>query len=513
MFKSAKTPPRITLNILLLGLIIILFLLHVYYVYKDSEGWIVDDAYISFRYAENFADGKGLVFNDNEKVEGYTNFLWVVLLAFFYKIGFYTPDIAVILGIFFSVCAIIYLYKLSHSFFIEGNLKILSLIAPALLASSNSFALWSFGGLANPLLMCLLVAGYYYLMGKNNIIAGSLLISLAALTRPEGMLFVGFTFIYLCFKEKQRTKNLFIFSGIALILIGGHMAFRLFYYGYPLPNTFYNKVGFQVVQLERGWKYLWGFITTYALFLPIIIFSVYVPDKRTEIMLFFSLTVFYLLYGIYTGGDPLPAYRLILPITPFVFLLLQLFFSYLVSGSLIQNKPVWLVLLLTIVFFGSCMFFLARESFEITWQGKVLYSGKVRKHYKGDKVARDGAKIGLFFEEFAEPGKTIAVNTAGSIPYFAKKQHFIDMLGLTDNHIAHREMKNFGKGFVGHEKNDGIYVLARKPDYFVFGFSGNTNFIFPGDHVISKQADFKNQYIKKWATFEGHSFSYYKRIK
>ncbi|EMM79312.1 hypothetical protein LEP1GSC037_0026 [Leptospira interrogans str. 2006001854] len=36
--------------------------------------WISDDAFISLRYAKNFADGKGLVFNEGEFVEGYTNF-------------------------------------------------------------------------------------------------------------------------------------------------------------------------------------------------------------------------------------------------------------------------------------------------------------------------------------------------------------------------------------------------------------------------------------------------------
>jgi arabinofuranosyltransferase len=501
------------LNLILLAGIIILFLFHAYYIYNDSNGWMVDDAYISFRYAENFADGKGLVFNENEKVEGYTNFLWVVLLAFFYKIGFYTPDIAVVLGIFFSVCTIIYLYKLSHSFYIQGNLKILSLIAPALLAASNNVALWSFGGLSYPLFMCLSLAGFYYLTGKYNSIAGAVLLSLTALTRPEGMLFAAFSFLYLCFKEKRISKKVLIFTAICGLLVGGHIAFRLWYYGYPLPNTFYNKVGFQFVQLERGWNYLLGYITTYALFLPLIIFVVYVPFKRPEVMLFFFLTLFYLLYIVYTGGDPLPAYRLLLPVIPLIYLLIQLFFSYLMYGPLHHGKSVGFVLSLTLIFFAFCFFNVGRETFVITWEGKELFSGKVRKHYCGDNVARDGAKIGLYFEEYAEPGKTIAVNTAGSIPYFAKKHMFIDMLGLTDNHIAHREMENFGKGYVGHEKNDGLYVLSRKPDYFVFGFSGNTNFIFPGDHVIARQSEFKTGYEKKWGTYDGHHFTYYKRRK
>ena len=45
----------------------------------------------------------------------------------------------------------------------------------------------------------------------------------------------------------------------------------------------------------------------------------------------------------------------------------------------------------------------------------------------------------------------------------------IDMMGLTDGHIAHREMPNMGKGWAGHEKHDGQYILSRKPTYLLLG--------------------------------------------
>ena len=44
--------------------------------------WLSDDAFISFRYAHNVVDGHGLVFNSGEYVEGYTNLLWTLLMAF-----------------------------------------------------------------------------------------------------------------------------------------------------------------------------------------------------------------------------------------------------------------------------------------------------------------------------------------------------------------------------------------------------------------------------------------------
>ena len=46
--------------------------------------WFVcDDAFISFRYARNWVEGHGLRYNlgDHTPVEGYSNFLWVVVSA------------------------------------------------------------------------------------------------------------------------------------------------------------------------------------------------------------------------------------------------------------------------------------------------------------------------------------------------------------------------------------------------------------------------------------------------
>lgn len=50
----------------------------------------VDDAYISYRFAQNLVAGHGLVFNPGERVEGYTNPLTVLLAALL--LGFCRPD-------------------------------------------------------------------------------------------------------------------------------------------------------------------------------------------------------------------------------------------------------------------------------------------------------------------------------------------------------------------------------------------------------------------------------------
>jgi len=66
-----KTHFKFILLLLLLGLAFMAW----------SNRFIQDDAFISFRYADNFVQGNGLVWNPGEKVEGYTNFLWTILIS------------------------------------------------------------------------------------------------------------------------------------------------------------------------------------------------------------------------------------------------------------------------------------------------------------------------------------------------------------------------------------------------------------------------------------------------
>jgi len=58
----------------------------------------IDDAYITLRYSRNLMLGNGPVFNMGEHVEGYSNFIWMVVLALLGKLGISMP-IAMKLGV------------------------------------------------------------------------------------------------------------------------------------------------------------------------------------------------------------------------------------------------------------------------------------------------------------------------------------------------------------------------------------------------------------------------------
>ena len=76
--------------------------------------FLQDDAYLSFRYVDNYLNGHGLVFNQGERVEGYTNFLWVILLALAANLGFALPEAARWLGIIFSAGTVVVVMLLAR---------------------------------------------------------------------------------------------------------------------------------------------------------------------------------------------------------------------------------------------------------------------------------------------------------------------------------------------------------------------------------------------------------------
>jgi hypothetical protein len=99
-----------------------------------------DDSYISFRYAHNLAEGRGLVWNPGEHVEGYTNFLWVMLLAGFDLVGLDLVTSSRWAGIAFAVAAAALAFQLTTQLLPGANGRLAGLIAAILLTSSGTWA-------------------------------------------------------------------------------------------------------------------------------------------------------------------------------------------------------------------------------------------------------------------------------------------------------------------------------------------------------------------------------------
>ncbi|MGC9082851.1 MAG: hypothetical protein ACP5ME_06695 [Anaerolineae bacterium] len=173
---------------LLLSLLIGLFVVHLIL----FKGFIVDDAFITFRYVQQWVHGHGLVYNVGERVEGYSNFLWIVSLAPFARLGVELTLAAKAMGALLCLLTLLLVWKASGQI---GHPR----IAPWLLAVSSPFAAWALGGLETPLFTFLLFLSGSLFLKEEEEEKGWLsgpLFGLLALSRPEGLLFALSTVLF-----------------------------------------------------------------------------------------------------------------------------------------------------------------------------------------------------------------------------------------------------------------------------------------------------------------------------
>lgn len=433
-----------------------------FFFYTGIQPWTLDDAFITFRYAENWVDGYGLVYNPGEYVEGYTSFIWVLMLACCYFMGFSTLIAAKILCVFFSVVNLL-LVMFAHRF-IPSIKEKESMIAALMLGTSGVFIPWSFSGMETSLFCLLVTLQFLYAIDsiqQNTTFHFCLLgiiSSLTILCRPEGVMVAGLVILYFFYVYRSTINYPFIKSISYFILpvgitITAQYGLRFCYYGEWQPNTYYVKVGASFAQLFRGFDYVTDFIPVVLgmLVFTAIAFFNYPPFRRTTFnQLFIAAAILFNVYCIVVGGDSMPAFRFLVPVMPLVCILAAQ------SICLLFSKPKHLLLAIFILVSINAY--------------HVFFNWHIHGHILSDRVALNGREVGLWLKENLPKDAVIATNTAGSIAYYSELRT-IDMLGLTDKHIAHRELDDMGQGSAGHEKGDGFYVLSRKPDVIQFASS------------------------------------------
>ena len=423
----------------------------------------IDDAFIAFRYAANFAGGDGLVFNPGERVEGYTCFLWVVLLAPFAALRIDPVVTSRILG---AVCLALTLLVLTRFSSEELDRPAWSvLIAPLLLATSAPSALWAVHGLETPLFTLLLTLAVLTDArdhGGAEFVAGwsAVWYALASLTRPEGLaIFAASALFWAASGPRRLTSWPFLRHVLQFAtLVLPHELWRYMYYGELLPNTFYVKVSLSAPLVARGARYVLHFFggagaLLLVAFIPLL-FGL--RRHRWEAFLSFTLLV-YLATVAVEGGDAFPAFRFILPICPLIYLLVQDGVWRIVQLSRTQPRLQLLAAVAVLLTAVGAVAQGAAGTFEAGNEARGADS------FTGAMI-----RVGLALRDRFPSSTRIALNPAGAVPYYSGF-HAYDMLGLTDRHIAHTRAPQMGTGFAGHEKGDGKYILDRAPDIILFG--------------------------------------------
>ena len=435
---------RITLGVTLLA--VLLLLLHGLALHS-----LPDDAFISFRYAYNLARGEGPVFNPGQPVEGYTTPLWVFLLGALGALGLPISQTATVLCFATALVTVAILPLFSTAL----GLRLYGLEA-MILALNTSYAVWAGSAMEMvPFGLLLIVATWAFLDEKPPLLVG-LLFALLTVLRPEGALFGGLALLF-CTVDGLRGRPdawrrlVLLGAGFALP-VAGHLAWRWTYYGYPLPNTFYAKVGFGLDQWRRGLRYLGEAAWQYLLALTVpVILGVCQPFGRKWAFLASGLGL-YLLYLSLVGGDWMVSFRLLVPILPFAVVLA----AHGLVGAWRRLQP-------RLGPNGSAV--LAIAGLLVILPANAYTSLTVETE---QPWVRDAQPIAQWLNKHCPTDKKLAVYAAGALPYYAPDFEIVDMFGLNEVEIAHMAQPQLGSGFAGHEKYDTDLVLKREPDLFVF---------------------------------------------
>jgi arabinofuranosyltransferase len=221
--------------------------------------WISDDAAITLRTVLNLIHGYGLTFNIDERVQAYTHPLWFLLISALSVLIGNVFTSTFLLSITISLVVIWLLMSRIATSFWAG------VLGATVLILSKAYVDYSTSGLENPLSHLLILLGIISGLKAveesrfNDLVIFFLVCSFLYLNRPDLILLVGPLAILVLYKSRVAPSLLVkaIFIGALPVLIW--TSFSIYYYGFPLPNTAYAKLGTGIQFLERsaqGIRYL-----------------------------------------------------------------------------------------------------------------------------------------------------------------------------------------------------------------------------------------------------------------
>ncbi|MCB9687535.1 MAG: hypothetical protein H6738_16440 [Alphaproteobacteria bacterium] len=423
------------------------------------QPWTVDDAYIVFRYAENVLAGHGPVYNPGEWVEGVTSPAWLALMTGMAALGV-PPELgAKALGVLAVALVPVVLARSPAGG--EGR------VAVVVAGTAGPLLAWSAGGLETAFAaLVALLAWVGHLDGRAW---SAPVAALAPLVRPELALIPALQLADLALARRWRSAARLL--ALTAVVGGLSEAVRLWTYGWPLPNPFYAKVGATSAQVERGLRYLYGYLPAGGAALALALPSA--RERRWVPVV--GWIVLHVLFVVLVGGDGLPSWRPFVPVLPTVAL---------AAGAAAGRwgRAGWLA--------GAVV--------AATQLASMVLDPRQAPRREGPLVGERGRELGLWLREHFPEDTLLAVDAAGAIPYYSGFVT-IDMLGLCDEVVAHTDVRGMGHRLAGHDKANAAYVLSRSPDLIVFGAApGHRQPRTRADDQLVASPAFREQYVFEW---------------
>ncbi|WNG58042.1 hypothetical protein F0U59_27275 [Archangium gephyra] len=248
------------------------------------EFWfLTDDAFITFRYISNSLRGYGHTWNPPpfQPVEGYSNFLWMVLLEGVWRVfGVEPPDAANGVSLIFSygtlALGFFWVWRMALPPELARYRFALAVAVLAGVLSNRTFLAWMSSGLETALfifcttLWCVAMLEQDREHSPRAVAVACTAAALSALTRPDGMLLVAASGVLVLMKLVQAPpRGRWVLTALPLLAVPLHIVWRRLYYGEWLPNTYYAKH----VQSwpESGLRYALCFLIEYGLWVWLVV--------------------------------------------------------------------------------------------------------------------------------------------------------------------------------------------------------------------------------------------------
>jgi hypothetical protein len=440
------------------GLFALLVLGFLYYAWRyiDATNFVIggtsyyvlfDDAMISMRYAYNLAHGNGLVWNVGERVQGFTNPLWVFYMALFHRlpIPLAQTGLAIqITGAVFLAATLLFVRRIVEQ--LSGDtLAMLGAVAlTAFYAPLNSYSLLGMEVSA----LALLLTASMWLVLKNGTDRFTpflyVMLSIGTLLRSDAAVPYVIILAAMCVIQKQHCRQHLVWGlGLLVLSLGGQALASFFYYGQWLPNTYYLKLeGWPfALRILRGLYALVWFAYYSNWIILLLPLSLLLFRRDWKVMVALAVFAGQLAYSVYVGGDAWEhhggANRYISIAMPIYFALLATAAEELRRGAVGVLGPGRFVQSGSRLAWVAC-FGLALFNFNLLlgdWKSIERWNLARRPDY----VAGSDTNLttALALRESTTPDASIAVLGAGTIPYLLPEHRVLDILGKTDPVIAH----------------------------------------------------------------------------
>jgi arabinofuranosyltransferase len=456
-----------------LGIVYVLLAWHLW--------WVCDDAYISFRYAKNWVAGFGLRFNPAEvvPVEGYSNFLWVLVAAVFEWLG---VDPGRFVPLVSLACGLLLIQRVNWS--LRHRLSVDP--APAFwatlwLATFPPFALWASGGLETmpEALLLFLAFDRLVLRREPAVLSGAAAGLALSLIRTDGfawvLLVAGVSAFHCLSKPEWRARRLALCLAIVAVLYGGYFAWRLGYYGALFPNPVYLKVGFGWGVLLRGLRYVGHTLFAHpSCFVALAASGLALRHwRRPSTLPILALAFAPWAYAVVVGGDWMPMGRFLVSSFPFFALLIgqaaqewpekQRSFRPAVALAVVVLSllPAWNIQ-------PTPRSFLQSLKFRYSTHGYLSDYGFLDRRRR---VIATWKKIGLTLKRRSHAGDSLVFGAVGAIGYYSDL-HVYDRFGLVSPKVVAQARREARAGLrsPGHDvKVSPTFFLDEHPTYLTLG--------------------------------------------